>query len=119
MSADMPDRPADLRRSRRPVPAADEQIDPVDYRADRAPEPALETPSAPDHAIGARSPSDHAPVRSLGSRRDTALPFSTRLAPEVLDLIDRARAAGEGDGKVRHVVEKAIRDTYGAMYGHS
>ncbi|PPF91293.1 hypothetical protein C5C03_00260 [Clavibacter michiganensis] len=107
MSSNLPERPDALRRNRRPVPAADERVDPVDYRATPDETPAVE-----------ERPQKIAPaVRAMGSRRETALPFSTRLATDVLDLIDQARAAGEGDGKVRHVVEKAIRDTYGELYG--
>ncbi|MBE3077006.1 hypothetical protein HA387_01015 [Clavibacter michiganensis subsp. michiganensis] len=113
---DLPDRPADLGR-RRPRPAPDERVDPVDYVQPELPQSSVDevsmTPEKPQPRATTSPASGAAPI----SRRNTALPFSTRLAPDVLDLIDRASASGEGGGKIRGVVEKAIRDTYADLYG--
>jgi hypothetical protein len=43
------------------------------------------------------------------------VPFSTRLALDVQDLIDAAVDGGEGT--IRSVVEEAIRAKYGQQYG--
>ncbi|TCU43329.1 hypothetical protein EDF33_10968 [Curtobacterium sp. PhB146] len=43
------------------------------------------------------------------------VPFSTRLALDVQDLIDAAVDGGEGT--IRNVVEEAIREKYGQQYG--
>jgi hypothetical protein len=120
MTNTQPDRPADLRARRRAQPAPDERIDPVDYRR----EPEVATPVAAPAATPAVVPaavSTHvaaaAPAPSRGNtRREVAIPFSTRLAPDVLELIDRAvsegRDTGDGPQTQRAVVEKAIRDAY-------
>lgn len=92
---DQQDRPASLRRMPRPAP--DERVDPVDYRA----------PSTP---AAAAAPEPSALVRRGRPRRELTAQFSTRLTPEVIDLIDRA-AAREGT-TIRDVVEQAIRRTW-------
>ena len=128
MSAPQDERP-DLTR-RRPRPAADESVDPVDYRAPAA-APAAPTPTVAPVESSARveaprstpaakpvtKPTAKAaaqPTRSPGRpRRDPSVPFSTRLSPEVLELVDRAVANGEGGGVIRNVVEEAIRSRWG------
>jgi len=129
MSAPQNERP-DLTR-RRPRPAADESVDPVDYRA-----PATEAPAARPPATGSvENPARVEPQQSTPAaktttkpaakpagqltrspgrpRRDPSVPFSTRLSPEVLELVDRAVANGEGGGVIRNVVEEAIRARWG------
>lgn len=106
MSDQKPERPGDLRTRRRPQAAADERIDPVDYRqteptstVNPAPSPPNATPTAP---------------RRGRPRREVTVPFSTRLALDVQDLIDAAVDGGEGT--IRNVVEEAIREKYGQQY---
>jgi hypothetical protein len=121
MTDTQPDRPADLRARRRAQPAPDERIDPVDYRreSESATQPAAApapTPAAAPTAVSTPvAPSAPAPSRG-NTRREVAIPFSTRLAPDVLELIDRAvsegRDTGDGPQTQRAVVEKAIRDAY-------
>lgn len=116
MTDTQPERPADLRARRRAQPAPDERIDPIDYRRD--PESATPTAAAPEVALAGSAPvAESAPTPSRGNtRREVAIPFSTRLAPDVLELIDRAvtegRDTGDGPQTQRAVVEKAIRDAY-------
>ncbi|UKF81668.1 hypothetical protein [Clavibacter californiensis] len=121
MTDTQPDRPADLRTRRRAQPAPDERIDPVDYR--REPEvatPPAAAPAATPAVVPAAVSTPvaaAAPAPSRGNtRREVAIPFSTRLAPDVLELIDRAvsegRDTGDGPQTQRAVVEKAIRDAY-------
>lgn len=129
MSAPQNERP-DLTR-RRPRPAADESVDPVDYRAPATASAAAPAPAAVTVETPARvKPQQSTPVaktstkpaakvpdqptRSPGRpRRDPSVPFSTRLSPEVLELVDRAVANGEGGGVIRNVVEEAIRARWG------
>ena len=102
MSDQQEDRPTDLRGRRRPRPAPDERVDPVDYRQ-----------AAP--ASTANSPTSSAPAqapRRGRPRREVTIPFSTRLAPDVVELIDNAVASGGGDGTIRGVIEEAIRARY-------
>jgi hypothetical protein len=107
MSDQKPERPGDLRTRRRPQAAADERVDPVDYRqAEPSPTP-IPAPASPN----ATSP---APRRGR-PRREVTVPFSTRLALDVQDLIDAAVDGGEGT--IRSVVEEAIRAKYGQQYG--
>ncbi len=108
MSDQKPERPGDLRARRRPQAAADERVDPVDYRQrDEAPTPAPVVPSVP---------AQPAPAPRRGRpRREVTVPFSTRLALDVQDLIDAAVDGGEGT--IRSVVEEAIRAKYGEQYG--
>jgi hypothetical protein len=104
MSDQQQDRP-DLSRRRRPQAAPDERVDPVDYRQSApTPQPASVAAQAPEAAAGA------APRRGR-PRREIAVPFSTRLAPDVLELIDAASAAEDG-ATIRSVVEAAIREKY-------
>jgi len=108
MSDQQQDRPTDLRARRRPQPAPDERVDPVDYRQSAqaptagtapgpAPAPAVETAVAP---------------RRGRPRREATIPFSTRLAPDVVELIDNAVASGEGESTIRGVIEDAVRARY-------
>jgi hypothetical protein len=108
MSDQKPERPGDLRTRRRPQAAADERVDPVDYRQ-----------TEPAQAVTAQAPaapSSTAPAPRRGRpRREVTVPFSTRLALDVQDLIDAAVDGGEGT--IRNVVEEAIREKYGQQYG--
>lgn len=106
MSDQKPERPGDLRTRRRPQAAADERVDPVDYRQT---EPAQTATPAP----ASQSASPPAPRRGR-PRREVTVPFSTRLALDVQDLIDAAVDGGEGT--IRNVVEEAIREKYGQQY---
>lgn len=107
MSDQKPERPGDLRNRRRPQAAADERVDPVDYRQT---EPARIPIPAP------ASPNVTPPAPRRGRpRREVTVPFSTRLALDVQDLIDAAVDGGEGT--IRNVVEEAIREKYGQQYG--
>lgn len=109
MSDQKPERPGDLRARRRPQAAADERVDPVDYRQT---EPAPTPVPAPAPALPNATPP--APRRGR-PRREVTVPFSTRLALDVQDLIDAAVDGGEGT--IRNVVEEAIREKYGQQYG--
>lgn len=105
MSDQKPERPGDLRTRRRPQAAADERVDPVDYR---------QTEPAPAPAPASLNATPPAPRRGR-PRREVTVPFSTRLALDVQDLIDAAVDGGEGT--IRNVVEEAIREKYGQQYG--
>lgn len=109
MSDQKPERPGDLRARRRPQAAADERVDPVDYRQTE-PAPAV----TPTPALVSPSATPPAPRRGR-PRREVTVPFSTRLALDVQDLIDAAVDGGEGT--IRNVVEEAIREKYGRQYG--
>jgi hypothetical protein len=121
MTDTQPDRPADRPARRRAQPAPDERIDPVDYRREPevAPPPAAAPAATPAVVPAAVSTpvAAAAPAPSRGNtRREVTIPFSTRLAPDVLELIDRAVSEGrdtcDGPQTQRAVVEKAIRDAY-------
>lgn len=107
MSDQKPERPGDLRTRRRPQAAADERVDPVDYRQT---EPAPTSKLTPAPATTNATPP--APRRGR-PRREVTVPFSTRLALDVQDLIDAA--VDRGDGTIRSVVEEAIREKYGSQ----
>lgn len=95
------DRPADLKIRRTPRPSADERVDPVDYgQSNITPRPAT------------MAPVTQVPVRRGRPRREVTVPFSTRLAPDVLELIDQAVEKGEADGTIRSVIEHAVRRCY-------
>ncbi|WIB65932.1 hypothetical protein [Curtobacterium sp. MCBD17_040] len=111
MSDQKPERPGDLRTRRRPQAAADERVDPVDYRQTEPAPTATPTPAPVES-----SPTPPAPRRGR-PRREVTVPFSTRLALDVQDLIDAAVDGGEGT--IRSVVEEAIRAKYGEQYGAS
>jgi len=107
--SDKQERP-DLNRRRKPQPAADERVDPIDYRQ---PPVAAVQPQATEPAPAAPSATTTAPVAQRGRpRREVTVPFSTRLAPDVLELIDGAVAAGDHGATIRGVVEAAIREKY-------
>ena len=109
MSDQKPERPGDLKTRRRPQAAADERVDPVDYR---------QTEPAPTPIPASASPLPNAtpPAPRRGRpRREVTVPFSTRLALDVQDLIDAAVDGGEGT--IRNVVEEAIREKWGQRYG--
>lgn len=109
MSDQKPERPGDLRARRRPQAAADERVDPVDYRQTE-PTPSVISPRSP------APPNATLPTPRRGRpRREVTVPFSTRLALDVQDLIDAAVDGGEGT--IRNVVEEAIREKYGQQYG--
>ena len=118
MSDQQQDRPADLRGRRRPQPAPDERVDPVDYRQAAPASPAgavsAPAPASPAGAVSAPAPAAApatAPRRGR-PRREATIPFSTRLAPDVVELIDNAVASGEGEGTIRGVIEEAVRARY-------
>lgn len=113
MSDQKPERPGDLRSRRRPQAAADERVDPVDYRQT---EPAPTSVPVPVPAPAPASP-NATPLASRRGRprREVTVPFSTRLALDVQDLIDAAVDGGEGT--IRNVVEEAIREKWGQQYG--
>lgn len=82
-----PDRPETIKRA--PRAAADESRDPVD------PVPPLQT-NAPEKA------------ERIRRRREVTVQFSTRISPELLDLIvDLAEAQGVTQ---RSVIESAVAD---------
>lgn len=122
MSDSKQDRPADLKVRRRPRPAPDERVDPVDYRQPDAGE-RLEVPKSTDSVktipseisvVPSPAESDAiVPVRRGRPRREVTVPFSTRLAPDVLEMIDNAVASPDSGGTIRGVVEEAIRARYG------
>lgn len=106
------DRPDLNARRRKPQPAADERVDPVNYRqTEPLPTAATVAPQvAPQMQVPAVTA---APVVRRGRpRREATVPFSTRLAPDVLELIDAAVAADAAEGTIRSVVEDAIRSRY-------
>jgi hypothetical protein len=111
--SDLQERP-DLSRRRKPQPASDERVDPVDYRQPAAPSPAA-TPVAPILPTPSADPTPApvAPAQRGRPRREVTVPFSTRLSPDVLDLIDAAVTAGGNGTTIRGVVETAIREKYG------
>jgi len=98
--SDQQDRPNDLRARRRPQPAADEKVDPVDYQRPATVSAAFQT--------SVTAPS--VPTRRGRPRREVTVPFSTRLSPEIVELID---AATEGGETIRSVIEEAVRSRYG------
>jgi hypothetical protein len=109
MSDQKPERPGDLRTRRRPQAAADERVDPVDYRQTEHAATPIPAPASP-------LPNATPPTPRRGRpRREVTVPFSTRLALDVQDLIDAAVDGGEGT--IRNVVEEAIREKYGQQYG--
>jgi hypothetical protein len=114
MSDQKPDRPGDLRTRRRPQAAADERVDPVDYRQTEPAPIAIPTPAPSTSAPPSTSSTQTTPRRGR-PRREVTVPFSTRLALDVQDLIDAAVDAGEGT--IRNVVEEAIRERWGNQYG--
>ena len=126
MSDSKEDRPADLKVRRRPRPAPDERVDPVDYRqpdagirpeALHAPDSVKTIPSDLPASTSAPQSNAIAPVRRGRPRREVTVPFSTRLAPDVLELIDNAVASTDSGGTIRSVVEEAIRARYGKPSG--
>lgn len=120
------DRPTSLRRA--PRPARDESVDPIDTRP--APtSPATPSQSAPSvtarpEQTPAAAPADApapAPTASTtpaaatprGRRRaEPTVPFSSRIAPEVDDLLHEAVASGRA-ATIRAALEEAIRKTWG------
>jgi hypothetical protein len=108
--SDQQERP-DLNRRRRPQPAPDERVDPVDYRQAASPAP-VETTTA----VAAKQTSAvAAPAQRGRPRREVTVPFSTRLSPDVFDLIDAAVASGVDGTTIRAVLEAAIREKYGKI----
>jgi hypothetical protein len=126
MSDSNEDRPADLKVRRRPRPAPDERVDPVDYRqpdvgerAERADAPQGVKTIPSDIPVSPSAPQSDvvAPVRRGRPRREVTVPFSTRLAPDVLELIDNAVASSDSGATIRAVVEEAVRARYGKLSG--
>lgn len=119
----MQDRPARPGRTK-PVPAADTGVDPIDYRPtaqESAPAPATVTSATvPDEGKGARSVPAAAPtppaststapaaIAPITRGREQTVQLSTRVSPDVTDIIDQA-AATTGRSK-RDLVEEAIRN---------
>jgi hypothetical protein len=100
--SDQQDRPKDLRVRRRPQPATDERVDPVDYQ-----QRSTNSSQTPERTITESS----APARRGRPRREVTVPFSTRLSPEIVELIDAASENGE---TIRSVIEEAVRSRYGS-----
>src|SRR5699024_6772378 len=114
--SDMQERPQSLRRAPRPAP--DERIDPVDtpssVRIDAAPtvDQVKERATQAETPIRTADVTPEPPVRRLGRpRREATVPFSTRLTPEALQIIDEA-AAREGL-TIRAVIEQAVAHRWG------
>lgn len=120
------ERPTSLRRV--PRPAADEKIDPVDFAAQAttphkpAPQESTAgsdpTPSAPASTTPSRGALAPAPIETIATgrpgrprRREITMPFSTRLAVEVVDLLDDV-VLNQGITQ-RAAVEMAIREKWG------
>lgn len=116
-----PERPTSLAR-RAPRPAPDENVDPVDYSPQATtgdePTPATQrseklpptTHKPAEQPRPKRRPSEKKNHNTVG-KREITVPFSTRLTPEVVQLIDQATA--ETGMSQRAVVENAIRETWG------
>jgi hypothetical protein len=99
------ERPASLTRRREPQPAPDETVDPVDTA------PAKK--AAPRKAPARKK----APVVEalVPKGREVVFPLSTRVAEDVLKMLDRVTKTGVSQ---RAAVEHAIRHTYGHDFGH-
>ncbi|NQX10395.1 hypothetical protein HQQ80_02015 [Microbacteriaceae bacterium VKM Ac-2855] len=123
--SEIQDRPASLRR--KPRPAADEKVDPVDYQPAAAtiqpaaveptPEPAVEQgePILTERSAHV-TPVDAAPTTARRGRprgREVTIPFSTRVAQDVSELIDDT-VAREGITQ-RSVIEMAVRAYWGSQ----
>lgn len=111
------ERPASLKRM--PKPAPDNNVDPIDTTPDSAPEPPApvrptetKLPSSQEDASIGRIVS-HAPAAPArrGGGREVTVPISTRVAPDVVELLDAA-VAREGI-TFRAAVEMAVRGTWG------
>lgn len=101
--SDQEDRPKDLRVRRKPQAAADERVDPVDYQQPAA--------TAASSMVTPQNAAQPAPaVRRGRPRREVTVPFSTRLSPDIVELIDAATEDGE---TIRSVIEEAVRARYG------
>jgi hypothetical protein len=90
------ERPATLAR-RQPQPAPDETVDPVD------------TPTKKE-ARRAPARKKAAPQLPAPKGREVVFPLSTRVAGDVLEMLDRVTKTGVSQ---RAAVEHAIRHTYG------
>lgn len=126
------DRPASLRRT--PRPARDESVDPIDTRPAPPATPAQAAPSVstrpeqtPDAGSADAPSTATAPATSTappasttpaaaaprGRRRaEPTVPFSSRIAPEIDDLLHEAVASGRA-ATIRAALEEAIRKTWG------
>lgn len=120
----MQDRPARPGRTK-PVPAADTGVDPIDYRPtsqEHAPAPATSTsattpvegkgtprvPAAAPTPPASTSTAAPAIIGTATRGREQTVQLSTRVSPDVTDIIDQA-AAATGRSK-RDLVEEAIRN---------
>lgn len=103
MTDSQEERPATLRRT--PRPAADEAVDPVDSRPPAVSPPGVAAPATLPAAGAQQLPDSPAPPRRRG--REVTVPFSTRLSPEIIELVDQA--AAETGYTIRAVVEEALR----------
>jgi hypothetical protein len=102
------ERPASLARRREPQPAPDETVDPVDTA------PAKK--AAPRKAPARKKPAVPPPPQALVPKgREVVFPLSTRVAEDVLKMLDRVTKTGVSQ---RAAVEHAIRHTYEHEYGH-
>jgi hypothetical protein len=112
--SDMQERPQTLRRTPRPAP--DERVDPVDVPIPSMPTatpPSTQASAAPAaQPEGASGTPGTAAARRPGRpRREATVPFSTRLAPEYLQMIDEA---AEREGlTIRAITEQAIAHRWG------
>lgn len=113
------ERPSLANRPRRtPRPAPDESVDPIDYKPavdtqDRAPRQEEEPAAKATAPVANTVPPIVTKAPRGRPRREVTIPFSTRLAPDVINIIDDAVARGEEDGVIRSIVEEAIRAKYG------
>ena len=109
--SDMQERPQTLRRTPRPAP--DERVDPVDVPLPSPPPPPPKATAAPAAQPEAASgtPGAASARRPGRPRREATVPFSTRLAPEYLQMIDEA---AEREGlTIRAITEQAIAHRWG------
>lgn len=111
------ERPASLKRP--PKPAADDKVDPIDttpeapqLRESPSSAPAGPAPQSNSKKAEAEATTASAPRTVGAGRREVTVPISTRVAPDVVTLLDEA-VAREGI-TFRAAVEAAVRRTWGS-----
>lgn len=106
----MEDRPVALKR-RRPVPAPDENVDPVSAMMERSTSAEAEAETDTAAVEPAPAPAETAPPKRKKREREIVFPFSTRLSQEAHDLI--YEAVEEHGLSVREATEQAIMAHWG------